>query len=210
MVMGPRKILSPADQARLAAAIAELERRSSAELVVVVAQRSASYAAYGGLLAAAIALLAGWSAAFIEPDLPAAHFALLQGLLLLGGGALCWLTPIGVMIVPTAVKRARAAALARAEFADLVNNRTRRKDGVLLFLSVAEHYIEIIADDAVAAVIPEERWRQMVSQFTAKAKGAPIGERLHSLVQDCATLLTEHFPPRPGQANELTDQIKEI
>ena len=210
MVMGTHKTLSPADQSRIAAAIAELERRSSAELVVVVAQRSAGYEAYGGLLAAAIALLAGWSAAFIEPDLPAAHFAILQGLLLLGGGALCWLTPIGVMIVPSAVKRARAAALARMEFANLVNNRTRRKDGVLLFLSLAEHYIEIIADDAVVAVIPEERWRQMVSQFTAKAKGAPIGECLHGLVRDCAALLAEHFPPQPGQANELADRVKEI
>ena len=208
--MRTHKILSPADRTRLAAAIAELEWRSSAELVVVVAHRSASYAAYGGLLAAAIALLAGWSAAFIEPDLPAAHFALLQGLLLLGGGALCWLTPIGVVIVPTAVKRARATALARLEFADLVNNRTRRKDGVLLFLSVAEHYIEIVADDAVAAVIPEERWRRMIGQFTAKAKGAPVGECLNGLVRDCAALLAEHFPPRPGQANELTDQVKEI
>ena len=133
-----------------------------------------------------------------------------QLLLLLGGGALCWLTPIGVVIVPTAVKRARATALARLEFADLVNNRTRRKDGVLLFLSVAEHYIEIIADDAVAAVIPEERWRRMIGQFTAKAKGAPVGECLNGLVRDCAALLAEHFPPRPGQANELTDQVKEI
>ena len=208
--MGMHKILSPADQTRIAAAIGELERASSAELVVVVAHRSASYAAYGGLLTAAAALLAGWTAAFIEPDLAAAHFAILQGLFLLGGGLLCFGTPLGMLIAPSKVKRARAAALARVEFANLVNNRTRRKDGVLLFLSLAEHYIEIIADDAIAAAIPDERWQQLVSQFTAKAKGAPVGDCLHRLVQDCSAILAERFPPQPGQANELADQVKQI
>lgn len=210
MVMGTRKTLSPAEQARIATAIAELERRSSAELVLVVAQRSAGYTAYSALLAAGIALLAGWTAAFIAPDLPAAHFAILQGLVLIGGGALCFLTPVGVMLVPTKVKQARAAALARLEFANLVHGRTRRKDGVLLFLSLAEHYIEIIADDAIAAVIPQDRWRQMISRFTAKAKGAPIGDCLQDLVQDCGALLAERFPAQPGQANELADRVKEI
>ena len=210
MVIGIHRILSPADQTRIAAAIAELERRSSAELVVVVAHRSAGYATYSGLLAAGVALLAGWTAAFIEPDLPAAHFAILQGLLLIGCGALCLLTPLGVMLVPSSVKRARAATLARLEFANLVHGRTRRKDGVLLFLSLAEHYIEIITDDAIAAVIPQDRWPQMISQFTAKAKGAPIGDCLHGLVQDCSAILAEHFPAQPGQANELADRVKEI
>ena len=130
--------------------------------------------------------------------------------MLICGGALCLLTPLGVIFVPPGVKRARAAALARMEFANLVNNRTRRKDGVLLFLSLAEHYIEIIADDAIAAVIPEERWQQMVSQFTAKAKRAPIGDCLNGLVQDCSAILAEGFPPQPGQANELANQVKEI
>lgn len=208
--MGARKILSPADQTRIAAAIAEVERRSSAELVVVVAHRSANYAAYSGLLAAGVSLLAGWTAALIAPDLPVAHFAILQGLLLIGGGALCLLTPLGVILVPSDVKRARAAALARLEFANLVNNRTHRKDGVLLFLSLAEHYIEIIADDAIAAVIPQDRWQQMVSQFIAKAKGAPIGDSLHGLVKECGAILAEHFPAQPGQANELANRVKEI
>lgn len=210
MVTGTPKMLSPGDQAQIAAAIAELERRSSAELVVVVAQRSARYAAYSALGAACAALLAGWTAAFIEPALPAAHFALLQGLLLIGGAALCYLTPLGVMLVPTGVKQARAAALARMEFANLVNDRTRHKDGMLLFLSLAEHYIEIIADDTIAAVIPQERWQQMVSQFVAKTNGGRIGDRLHGLVKECGAILAEHFPAQPGQANELADRVKEI
>lgn len=208
--MGAAKTLSDADRSRIAAAIAELESRSSAELVIVVAQRSASYAAYSALGAACAALLAGWTAAFIEPALPAAHFAILQGLVLIGGGALCFLTPLGVRLVPTGVKQARAAALARLEFANLVNDRTRRKDGMLLFLSVAEHYIEIIADDAIAAAVPQDRWQLMVDHFTARASRTRIGDSLFGLVKECAAILAERFPAQPGQANELPDQVKEI
>lgn len=203
-------ILSPTEQARIEAAIADLERRSAAELVVVVAHRSASHAVYPALAAACAALLAGWIAALIGLTPTFAHLAILQGAVLLGAAALFFLTPLGLMFVPAAEKQARAAILARWEFANLVNNRTSGKDGVLLFLSVAEHYVEIIADDAIAAVVSQDRWQQMVDHFTTNAKGARVGDSLLGLIKECGSILAERVPPRPDQQNELPDQVKKI
>lgn len=210
MVALRRNRLGPADEARLEAAIADLERRSAAELVVVIAHRAAPYAAYPALGAACVALLAGWIATLVDPALPASHVVFVQGATLILAAMLFYLTPLGMRLVPPRTRQARAAMLARLEFAGLVNNRTRQKDGVLLFVSVAEHYVEIIADEAVAAVIPPERWQQLVGQFQEKAKRGPLSDGLVGLIAACAAILEHHFPPRPGEQDELPNQVREI
>jgi putative membrane protein len=210
MIKPRRNRLTPADQARITAAVADLERRSAAELVVVVAQRAAGYAAYPGLGAACAALLAGWIAFLAVDPLSVAHLVLLQGAVLTVAAALFYLTPLGIRLVPPRVKQARAGMLARLEFASLVNDRTRDKTGVLLFVSLAEHYIEIIADDTVATALPPDRWQQLVTQFRDKARRGPLGESLIGLVAACSGLLEKHFPVRPGETDELPNTVREI
>lgn len=210
MVRPLRNRLKPEDEARIEAAIADLERRSAAEIVTVIAQRAAGYAAYPALWAASSALLIGWVAALIDPALPLSHVVFVQGAALIVAATLFYLTPLGIKLVPSAVKQARAAMLARLEFANLVNDRTRQRNGLLLFVSLAEHYIEIIADDAVATAIPPERWQQLVGQFQEKAKRAPLSDSLLSLIAACAAVLAHHFPARPGQEDELPNQVREI
>jgi putative membrane protein len=133
-----------------------------------------------------------------------------QGAALIVAAVLFYLTPLGIKLVPSTVKHARAAMVARLEFANLVNDRTRAKTGVLLFVSLAEHYIEVIADDAVAAAIPPERWQQLVGQFQEKARRGPLSDSLLGLIAACAAVLEHHFPAHPGQKDELPNQVREI
>jgi putative membrane protein len=210
MVGFSRRRLAAEDQTRVEAAIVDLERRCSAELVVVIAQRSASYAAYPALWSTCVALLAGWIIALIVPALAANLLVFVQGLALVAAAALFYLTPLGLKLVPGAAKRARAAAMAQVEFTTLVNNRTRAKDGMLLYLSLAERYVEIIADDAVAAAIPHTRWQQAIDEFRARAKRARVGDNLVQLIAECASILEARFPAEPGQANELPDRLTDL
>lgn len=205
-----RRRLADADRARIEAAIADLEARSAAELVVVVAPCSANYAAYPALWAAGLALAAGWLAVMIDPFISGGLLTMIQGAVLAGAAAALYLTPLGILLVPPAFKRLQAQRAARLEFAALVNERTRGKDGVLLFLSLAEHYIEVIADDAVVAEIPLPRWEQMVERFRAKVRRGPLSGGLLALIAECAGVLEERFPPRPGQENELPNRVKEL
>jgi putative membrane protein len=210
MVRFSRRRLAAEDQTRIEAAIVDLERRCSAELVVVIAQRSASYAAYPALWSTCVALLAGWLIALIVPAMMANHVAFVQGLVLVAAAALFYLTPLGIKFVPAAAKRARAAAMAHIEFTALVNNRTRAKDGVLLYLSLAERYVQIVADEAVATAIPQTRWQQAIDEFRARAKRARLGDNLVQLIAECAAILEARFPAKPGQANELPDRLTDL
>jgi len=210
MVNYAPKRLSVQDQTRIEAAIADLEQRSAAELAIAVAQRSSSYAAYPALWATCAALIAGWGFALYKPDVLASHVIFFQAVVLIVAALLLHFTPLGMVLVPPGVKRGRAAAMARVEFTRLVHNRTQGKDGVLLYLSLSEHYVEIIADDAVAAAIAQERWQKMVDDFRARARRTRLTDNLVTLIGECAAALSARFPAQPGQTNELPDTVQEV
>jgi putative membrane protein len=206
----PRR-LSAQDRTRIEAAIADLERQSAAELAIAIAQRSASYVAYPALWAACVALIAGWATVLYDPEILASHLVFVQAVALAIAGLLLHFTPLGVKLVPASIKRGRAATMARVEFTRLVHNRTRGKDGMLLYVSLSEHYIEIIADDAVAAEIAQDRWQKAINGFRARARRRTrLGDNLVLLIEECTAVLAARFPAAPGQANEMPNQVTEI
>ena len=83
---------------------------------------------------------------------------------------------------------------------------TRSNSGVLIYVLLADHAIEIVADRGIAAKIPESQWKsiciQMQARFAAKQfeRGAIDG------VVAVSDLLAQHFPPVSGKTNELPDR----
>ena len=210
MVARTPKRLTVQDQGRIEAAIAELEQRSAAEIAVAVAQRSSSYAAYPALWSTCLALIAGWIVAICEPDVLATHLVFAQAVTLISAIIMFHFTPLGMLLAPPSVKRGRAAAMARVEFTRLVHDRTQGKNGVLLYVSLSERYVEIIADDSVAAEIAQERWQKIIDDFRARARRTRLGENLVLLIGECAAVLSARFPAQPGQVNELPNRVQDV
>lgn len=83
---------------------------------------------------------------------------------------------------------------------------TELRNGVLIYVLVAERDVEIVADRGCAAVITESQWqaacRLMEDHFRAGrfAAGSVAG------VAAVAGLLETHFPVRAGDRNELPNQ----
>ena len=100
--------------------------------------------------------------------------------------------------------------MARVEFTRLVHDRTQGKNGVLLYLSLSERYVEIIADDGVAAGIAQERWQKLVDDFRTRARRTRLGENLVLLIGECTAVLAARFPAQPGQINELPNKIQDV
>lgn len=80
---------------------------------------------------------------------------------------------------------------------------TAGNNGVLIYVLVADHDVEIVADRAIAARVPQADWeavcREMESQFRAGryAEGAEAG------IAGVGSLLARHFP---GQGGDLDEQ----
>lgn len=200
--------LSEADKRRIESTVAEIESHSSAEILVVTAHSASDYADAAALGAAVAALLGGAVAAVFWP-LPAltvvagqmAAFTVLWIVLTFGHA--------GHWLVPRPLRTLRAKRAAALEFARLVNAQTADKRGLLIYLSFAEHHIEIIADSGIARLVPDARWQDIVGAFPAALRERSLGEALVETLQRCGGILTSSFPPEAGQRNEMTDRIVE-
>lgn len=188
----------------------EAERRTSAELAVVIARESDAYGSYPLLWAAVLSLLAGGIAPLLEPELePTLLFAWQAGLFIILGILFHW-SPIRYRLVPAAIKRKRAADLARLQLASLVDGKTPEEAGVLLFVSLAERHVEILVDRGVAHALPEETWKSVVEGFLTSVRHGRLADGLLEVIRQCTDRLATPFPPRPDATNDIPDRVVEI
>jgi uncharacterized membrane protein len=83
---------------------------------------------------------------------------------------------------------------------------TERNNGVLIYVLHAEHAVEIVADRALARVVPQSGWDELCCNAEAKFRAGRHAEGALVAVNGAAQLLERHFPGAAGDANELPNQ----
>lgn len=203
-------LISAGDRQRIEAAIREAEGKTVGELVTVVAETSDDYLLIPVIYAAAIALsLPGvlWFADVLDGFL---ELYLLQlGAAVVLVPLFCW-RPIAMLLVQDAVKRDSAARLAREQFYARGLHETPERGGLLLFVSEAEHYVEIIADRGINEKVPPGSWDAIVAEFSRQVRDGKVTEGFVAAVAACGALLAEHLPAAGDNPNRLPDVLIEI
>ena len=202
--------LTDEDRRRIADAIAAAERRTSGELVTVIAAAADDYRAIALLGPALVALLLPAFLLTVLPYLAAWTLYLLQAGTFVGLALLAHLPPVRVALVPGAIKRRRAGRLAREQFFAQGLHLTRARTGVLIFVAVAERHVEIIADEAINALVPPGTWDQAVADFVARVRAGRIAEGFLAAIAVVGERLAEHFPRPPDDVDELPNRLIEI
>lgn len=85
---------------------------------------------------------------------------------------------------------------------------TEQNNGVLIYLLLAEHAIEVVADRGLSRHVGESQWREIVAHMRGEFRAGRYEEGLRQAVDEVTALLVRHFPATPGaaNANELPDQ----
>jgi hypothetical protein len=85
---------------------------------------------------------------------------------------------------------------------------TEDNNGVLIYLLLAEHAIEIVADRGLARHVPQEEWRAIVARLGTALHEGRFEDGLTQTLEEVSALLVRHFPAGEGQANanELPDE----
>lgn len=202
--------LATEEKARIVEAVRRMEHNTRGELVTVIARRSADYALIPWSWATLLALmlpgvlqLSGAAAPFISVYV--SQITLFVVVLLL----LQW-QPLKMWLVPRAVKQARARRLAREQFFTQKLHLTRERTGVLIFVSVAEHYVEILADESINNAVPAGAWDEMVARFITQIKAGNTAAGFVEIIEACGGYLADNFPCRPDDTNELPNVLIEI
>ncbi len=105
-----------------------------------------------------------------------------------------------------AVQRARAHRAALEQFVVRGISRTKNRTGVLIFVSLAEHYARIIADEGIAAKVHNAEWQAAIDALTAHMRDGRIAAGFTAAIERCGAVLAAHAPP-DGSANELPDRL---
>ena len=86
---------------------------------------------------------------------------------------------------------------------------TEHNNGVLIYLLLAEHAIEIVADRGLARAVPPQAWQAMATHLEDALRAGRHEDGLTDALAEVSALLVRHFPaPEGGLAtgNELPDQ----
>jgi putative membrane protein len=208
-------ILSGADHSRISAAIRKAEAGTSGEIVCVLAGSSDDYffpAAFFLTLGAMLAsLLVGL---WIDQTWHTLQFWQFVATQMIAVGSLMlliwWQPGLRIHFVPRRLRYLRAHRAAVGQFLATNIHATAGRTGVLIFVSMAEHYAEVVADAGINARVPQERWNAIVAHLTAHAAKGEIVAGFEHAVAEAGALLAAEFPRGREDPNELEDRLVEI
>ena len=102
---------------------------------------------------------------------------------------------------------ATARERALAMFSKLRVWDTEQNNGVLIYLLLADHAIEIVADRGLARHVPPETWNALVSGMGTALHAGHYEDALGQALAQVSALLEQHFAAVPGDLrhNELPD-----
>ena len=158
------------------------------------------------LWAAVIALALPWPVALLTPiDVP--QLLALQAAAFVVLGALLAFTPLGARCVPQAVKHAAARNAALDHFLGFGIHRTSGRTGILIFVALPEHRVEVVADEAIHARVGSGAWAELCARVLAGAREDRLADGLEAGIGEAGRLLGEHAPRRAGDVDELPNRI---
>ena len=207
LVMRVEALFSGAGREAIEAAVRAAEANTSGEIVPMVVDRSDAYpgvrAASGALLAFAAGM--GVLESGIDPWLwlfPTQFVVFGAGYALFGWRPLLrWLIPAGV----AAERVDRAAQLA---FLAEGVVETRDRTGILIYVSLLEHRVEVLADRGIHSQVEAGTWDGIVERVLTGIRSARAEEGLIDAIAHCGELLAERFPPRHDDTDELGNTLR--
>jgi putative membrane protein len=220
--------LSEADHLAVSAAVATAEAQSAGEIVTIIAGESNSFHDVA-LLWSALVAFAALAALTLFPDYLtkidwvlgnwasewSAQHVLALGLFAATAKFLAmWLLqlwrPLRLALVPGPLKHARVRDRAVRYFKVGAERRTHGRTGILIYLSLAEHRAEIVADAAIAAKVAPEVWGEAMAALIAEIRAGRPGAGMVAAVEQVGVVLAQHFPRADDDKNELPDRLIEL
>jgi putative membrane protein len=198
--------LSAEDRERISDAVRTAEDKTSGEIVCVLAQSSATPTALPVTIAAAVALILPWLLVAFTA-MPVYRILALQLIAFVAVLLLVGIPSVQLLLLPRRTQRQMAYRAAMEQF--VIRGIASKKDrcGILIFVSLAERYARIIADDGIAAKVPQSAWQAAVDALIVHARDDRIADGFVGAIELCGAELAKHFPRTTPKSDELPDRV---
>lgn len=205
--MKTKILLSEETRQRVEQAVKEAEGRTSGEIVTLVVNASDRYPG-ATLRTAVVVALAGAVALHLAlPWLDPVWLIAAEVPLFITGVFIGRLAPVQRLFLSRVETAEEVRQRAQQAFLEHGVHRTREETGVLLFISLLEHRLEILADRGIREKVPQKEWDAMARRLAASMRNEPL-EGLLAAISEVGTRLAEHFPRRADTADELPDGMR--
>lgn len=189
----------------LAATIRGIECDCSAELIVAVRARSGSYRSADLIFGAVLALVALVFTLYV-PYHFAEHWAAIDSaLFFLIGAFLCSRSNFLRRLFTTKKFQKEAVRThAAAMFYEAGIANTEAETGVLVYLSLLERRLELIADRGILKAVPPVEWNGALAELHRVGR-QPDPDEFMAALKRLGTVLAQCLPPAEENPNELPD-----
>ena len=219
-------LFQPEDRAAIARAVAEAEKGTAGEIVPVVATASDRYDRAEdtfGLWLAVAALAVIWE--LLQGVRPA------TGDWEMGTEIALRLAPILTILIVTWIVGVRLAARfpalkrlaaskremrARVEqraalcFGLFRVGRTREATGIVLYVSLFERMVCVRADPNVSQKVEASEWKEICEGMMKALREGRTREAFTQAIARCGEVLGKHYPIKPDDTNELSNELRII
>ena len=200
--------LGEADRERVHAAIRAVEERTVGEVLPVVVERSDRHPGASWLAAFLFAVL---GSLLLAEWMPWDHHLLLLLVQAVLGGVGFGTTLLFRDFLRLFVSEKRATEMAEEqatqEFFRHELQTTEGRTGVLLFVSLLERRVIVLADEGIHAKVDAEVWQRADEAVLRGIVQGSLTDGLVAGIEEVGTVLAEHFPWTEGDRNELPDRL---
>lgn len=200
-----RKRFDQATTEELSQVIRDIEQTTDAEIVVVVRGRSGSYR-HADYLCGSLIAFAGLLFILLSRFNFHTYWVPVDVVLLFAAGAFISSRTDSIRrLLTTSSSRVKAARMgAAAMFYEAGIANTHAENGLLIYLSLLERQLEVIADRGVLKSVSALAWNQTVSDLK-KVGRKPEPAIFIGALRELGKLLAEHLPATGDNPNELAD-----
>ncbi|MGH7307050.1 MAG: TPM domain-containing protein [Candidatus Rokuibacteriota bacterium] len=96
---------------------------------------------------------------------------------------------------------------ARHVFQRLGMHRTAERHGVLIYLAVEDRRFAVVGDEGIHGRVGDLHWHRVRDLMGDKLRAKAPREAIERAVEELGQALAEHYPRRPDDQNELSDEV---
>jgi len=214
--------LSGEDLDRIAEAVASAESRTTGEIALAATGESADYSfrelfaavIFGALaFALTLSLHSGISGLLdrLSWHLPAWYATAACGVLSFGAmGVFFFLANVPFVDRLVVPKEDRTRAVYRRALRHFVESGvygTHEHTGILIFISLMEREVRILADTGINGKIEQPVWNAMADKIAAGVKEGRLADALLEAIASCGDILEKNFPAKKDNPDELANGL---
>lgn len=223
-------ILNQADHRRIAEAVGAAEARTTGEIVCIITREVSDYretplawAAAAALILPPIAVLLGfdptalrlqaeWTAGAPTRSLLeiVAFYAAFQGVVFAAVLLVVWIPAVRRVLTPGSLKAHRVHKAAMTQFLATGLTTAAERTGVVIFASLNDRKVEVLADQAIHDAVGDAVWNRAVAAVQAGMKRGDAGGGFVDAVGVCGEALASAYPSTGERVNALADGPLEL